>query len=123
MSRLSGSISFALLAACASSHPAVVPKVAAAPEGLSGRTVYVDPKIDLSGYWSRKSLGRELARALKLELDAALTRAGYVIDSVDPELVVRLSMELGGSTNNFESWTQMEVLRAGRAVTTLELRT
>lgn len=109
--------------ACASNRAPLLPKVEAAPEGLSGRTVWVDPKIDLSGYWSRKHIGRELSRAVKLELDAALTRAGYVIDSVDPELLVRLSMELGGSTSDFESIVQMEVLRAGRAVTTLELRT
>src|SRR5262245_45087222 len=116
-------LSACVLSACGTARPPAIPRVDIAPDGLSGRTVYVDPKIDLSGYWARTSLGRELARALKLELDSAWARAGFVIDSVDPELVVRLTSELAGSTKNFETITEMEVLRAGRAVATIELRT
>jgi hypothetical protein len=115
---------FALLAAgCVSTRTAAIPKVSSAPDGLAGRTVSVDPRVDLSGYWARTNLGRELARALKLELDAAFARAGYVIDSVDPELTVRLSADLSGSTKDLETATEMEISRGGRELVTVKVHT
>lgn len=116
-------VALAVLAGCASTRIVEAPKVVPAPEGLSGRTVYVDPRIDLSGYWARSNLGRELARSLKLELDAAFARAGYVIDTVDPELLVRLSVDLAGSTSDLVTATEMEISRGGRGLATVEWKT
>src|SRR5688572_27033397 len=104
MSRALGVIVFSASLGCAAPRTLSAPAVDLAQDGLSGRTVYVDPRVDLTGYWARTKLGREVARALKLELDAAFTRAGYIIDSVDPELVVRLSVELSGSTKDVETF-------------------
>jgi hypothetical protein len=112
-----------VLAACSHGRQASVPMLAPAPRALLGRTVRVDPKVDMRGYWGRTQLGRELSRALKLEMDGALVRAGYGIDDRDPVLEARLSAEVSGSTNNLESRTVLEILHGGRVVDRVEVMT
>src|SRR5437016_4419870 len=95
---------------CAGTRPATIPELTRAPSRFGDLTVDIDPEFRLSGYWSRNTLGLELARALKGELEGTLARAGFTVKNHQPDLVIRLSAELSGSPKNLSSKTTLELM-------------
>jgi hypothetical protein len=82
----------------------------------------VEHDARVSGYWARKSLGRALMRALALEVEGDLVRAGYRVGQLNPDVVVRFSAELAGSTNHLLSATAMELVHDGHVIDRVEVR-
>lgn len=109
--------------ACAGSKRAAIPPLYPSPGEAGVVAIYVDPKLDVTGYWSRSTLGRQLARALRVELEGALVRAGYDVGRPDPELIARISTSISGSTSDLATTTVVEVSHQGKIVDRFELIT
>ncbi|MCK6544925.1 hypothetical protein L6R52_03595 [Myxococcota bacterium] len=112
----------ALAAGCVAPRAAVPPLVPLADDA-GVIAIYVDPKLDVSGYWARHSLGRQLARALRVELEGALVRAGFDVTRPEPDLIARISASLSGSTTDLASTTVLELSRHGKIVDRFEVAT
>src|SRR5687767_12945565 len=85
------------LFACSGSRPAAIPEPRRSFGPAVELSIGVAPDPRLSGYWSRKSLGRDLAEALRAELRTALLRSGFRTEVTQPDLVVRIAADYSGS--------------------------
>lgn len=121
-SPLAASLAGVIFAGCAATRPAMTPALIPAPAPVVGLALEVDPNAAVGGYWSRHKLGRELVRALGVQIEAALIRAGYHLTHRDPDLVLTVSAELAGSTESLVSATTLELLKEGRSIDRFEVR-
>jgi hypothetical protein len=113
----------ALAASGCATPRASVPPLVPVGDDVGTIAIYVDPKLDVSGYWARHSLGRQLARALRVELEGALVRAGFDVTRPEPDLIARISASLSGSTTDLASTTVLELSRHGKIVDRFEVVT
>lgn len=112
-----------LVCACAPSRPAVIPEPRRSFAPAVELSIEVAPSPRLSGYWSRKGLGQNLAEALRAELRTALVRSGFRTSVIEPDLIARITADYSGSLNDLRSTTVIELLHRGRMIDRFEIVT